>query len=114
MEERILEHAAVAVAGLGKNACQSHDVARGISLGEEVGQRHLRKDESVAVQPLGVLGVELHELVPENVGNGSHAPVQSSALAANLGGNGGCGGSAHRRASLDKLTWEHRDVPSCS
>lgn len=80
VEERILEHAAVAVAGLGRNACQSHDFARGFSLfplqEREVGQKHLRKDESVAVQPFRVLGVELHELVPENVSNGSHAPAQ--------------------------------------
>lgn len=79
VEERILEHAAVAVAGLGRNACQSHDFARGFSLSslQEVGQWHLRKDESVAVQPLGVLGVELHELVPENVSNRSHTPAES-------------------------------------
>jgi hypothetical protein len=33
-----------------------------------------REHEAITVQPFGVLGVELHELVEENVGNGSHAP----------------------------------------
>lgn len=41
-----------------------------------------REDESIAVQPLGVLGVEVHELVEENVGNRSHTP--RGALSANL------------------------------
>jgi hypothetical protein len=45
VKEGILEHAAMAV---GQN-------------------------EAVTVEPVGVLGVELHELVEENVGNGSHA-----------------------------------------
>lgn len=34
-----------------------------------------REDETVAVQPVGVLGVEPHEVLEEDVGNGSHAPV---------------------------------------
>ena len=34
----------------------------------------LREDKSVAVQPLGVLGVELHELVEKDVGNRRHTP----------------------------------------
>lgn len=102
VEERILEHAAVAVAGLGRNACQSHDFARGFSP-HGVGRQHLREDESVAVQPVGVLGVELHELVPENVSNGSHAPAQNPASAASSGGDGGCGGNAHRWAPWTNL-----------
>lgn len=36
---------------------------------------NLRQDEAIPVQPLGVLGVELHELVEKDVGDGSHAPV---------------------------------------
>ena len=35
--------------------------------------RHSRENESIAVQPLGVLGVELHVLAEKNVGNGGHA-----------------------------------------
>lgn len=35
---------------------------------------HLRENEAVTVEPLGVLGVEVHETVEKNVGNGSHAP----------------------------------------
>lgn len=38
---------------------------------------YIREDEAVPVQPVGVLRVELHELVPEDVGNGSHAPMRS-------------------------------------
>ena len=34
-----------------------------------------REDESITVQPLGVLRVELHELVEKNVGNRRHTPV---------------------------------------
>lgn len=34
-----------------------------------------REDEAITVQPAGVLGVELHELVEKNVGNRCHAPV---------------------------------------
>ncbi|KAI5462659.1 hypothetical protein BGZ63DRAFT_220928 [Mariannaea sp. PMI_226] len=37
--------------------------------------RYLRENEAVTVEPLGVLGVELHELVEEDVGNGSHSPL---------------------------------------
>lgn len=34
----------------------------------------LRKDKSIAVDPIGVCRVELHELVEEDVGNRCHAP----------------------------------------
>lgn len=57
-------------------------------------REHSRENESVTVQPIGVLGVEPQELVPENVGNGSHAPAISS-LAARTGGSGGSGASRH-------------------
>lgn len=33
-----------------------------------------REDETITIQPLGVLGVELHELVEENMGNWGHSP----------------------------------------
>lgn len=36
----------------------------------------LREDESVSVEPLRVLGVKPHELVPDNVGNRCHAPAK--------------------------------------
>lgn len=57
-------------------------------------REHSRENESVTVQPIGVLGVEPQELVPENVGNGSHAPAISP-LAARTGGSGGSGASRH-------------------
>jgi hypothetical protein len=37
----------------------------------------LRENKSIPVEPLGVLGVELHELVEENVGNRCHAPEKT-------------------------------------
>lgn len=37
------------------------------------GSVHLREDKSIAIDPVGVLGVESHELVEENVGDGCHA-----------------------------------------
>lgn len=58
------------------------------------GESNSRENKSVTVQPIGVLGVEPQELVPENVGNGSHAPAISS-LAARTGGSGGSGASRH-------------------
>lgn len=36
---------------------------------------NLRENEAITVQPFGVLGVELHELVEKDVGNRCHAPV---------------------------------------
>ncbi len=80
-----------------------------------VGGQNLREDETIAVQPRGVLGVEAHELVEENVGNGSHAPVIGLAgcflVAArpDEASRGGKLGSTGR----GELTWEHRDGPSC-
>lgn len=41
------------------------------------GEMDSRKNEAVTVQPLGVLGVELHDLVEKNVGNGCHTPILS-------------------------------------
>lgn len=50
------------------------------STGDQVrGYLYIREDESIPVQPVGVLRVELHELVKEDVGNGSHAPGLESA-----------------------------------
>lgn len=34
----------------------------------------LREDEAIPVQPLGVLGVELHEFVEEDVSDRRHTP----------------------------------------
>lgn len=33
-----------------------------------------RENESIAVEPLGALGVEVHELVEKDVGDRCHAP----------------------------------------
>lgn len=61
-----------------------------------------REDETVTVQPVGVLGVELHELVEKDVGNGCHAPA--------IGVSKAVGSRGIRQG---ELTWEHRGVPSC-
>jgi hypothetical protein len=39
---------------------------------------NLREDEAISVQPLGVLGVELHELIEKDVGNRCHAPENAT------------------------------------
>ena len=36
-------------------------------------RRNVREDEAITVGPVGVLGVEVHELVEENVSDGGHA-----------------------------------------
>ena len=75
MEESILEHASVAVAvGLWSDSWWwwwHYRLARGRSV-------HLRQHEAITVQPLGALGVELHEFVEKNVGNGCHTPYMMS------------------------------------
>lgn len=42
----------------------------------------LREDESIPVDPLGVLGVESHEPIEKDVGDGCHAPRCRSAQSA--------------------------------
>lgn len=37
------------------------------------GSAHLRENESITIDPVGVVGVESHEFVEEDVGNGCHA-----------------------------------------
>jgi hypothetical protein len=39
----------------------------------EKSRKYVRKDETIAVDPIGVLGVESHELVPDNVSHRGHA-----------------------------------------
>ena len=41
---------------------------------------NLREDETVTVQPVGVLGVEVHELVEQNVSNWGHSPVEMKSV----------------------------------
>lgn len=69
----------------------------------ESGQ-NLREDEAVAVQPVGVLGVEVEELVEQDVGDWGHSPVTTMSVCCSHR-------SVHRR--VVKLTWEHQGVPSC-
>lgn len=40
---------------------------------EEREEKHVREDETITVGPVGVLGVEVHELVEKNVSDGGHA-----------------------------------------
>lgn len=72
VEESILEHATVSVAKARKG--QWTDAV------ETVVSVDLREDETVTVQPVGVLGVEVHELVEQDVGNGSHSPVTTMSV----------------------------------
>lgn len=50
-------------------------------------EKHLRKDETISVDPIRVLGVECHELVEEDVCNRSH--THGSARVARVGFGGG-------------------------
>lgn len=65
VEERILEHAAVAVAGLGRNACQSHDFARGFSLclpSKRLGNGTYERTNRSRFSHLGFLGLNFMNL----------------------------------------------------
>lgn len=66
VEEGILEHAAVTVAD---------ELLECNSKLKLMGTLDSREDKSIAVQPLGVLRVKVHELLEKNVGNRSHAPM---------------------------------------
>jgi hypothetical protein len=70
VEEGILQHAAVAIAEKQKPS-QSAKTSGRFELPMDIDSR---EHEAITVQPLGVFGVELHELVEEDVGNGSHTP----------------------------------------
>jgi hypothetical protein len=48
---------------------------------------HVREDEAIAVDPVGVLGVESHELVEQDVGRRGHA--HRGARVAGVGLEGG-------------------------
>jgi hypothetical protein len=52
----------------------------------KVASRHVRENETITVDPIGVLGVEVHELVEENVGNGGHAHGGTGVARVGLGG----------------------------
>lgn len=47
--------------------------------------RDIREDEAVAVDPFGVLRVEGHELVPQDVGNRGHAHGRTRVAGVGLG-----------------------------
>jgi hypothetical protein len=48
--------------------------------------RHVRENETITVGPVGVLGVEVHELVEQNVGDGGHAHGGTGVARVGLGG----------------------------
>ena len=47
---------------------------------------HIRENEAVPVDPVGVLGVEVHELVEQNVGHRGHAHRGTGVTRVGLGG----------------------------
>lgn len=47
---------------------------------------HVREHETITVDPIGVLGVEVHELVEQNVGDGGHAHGGTGVTRVGLGG----------------------------
>lgn len=66
---------------------------------------HLRENETISVQPLGVLGVEVHELIEDNVGNGSHSPRGTL-----VSFETSFPGERKLRSAL--LTWAHQGDPN--
>ena len=48
--------------------------------------RHIRENKTITVDPVGVLGVEVHELVEQNVGHGGHAHGGTRVARVSLGG----------------------------
>ena len=71
VEQGILKHAAVTVAReyICKMVCHYK--------GAEGRQKRLREDEANPVEPLGVLGVELHDLLEKDMSDRSHTPTES-------------------------------------
>ncbi len=67
MEESILKHATVTVP-VQIVSCVTEGTRYQIDSGG------LREDKSIAVNPIGVLRVEFHELVEKDVSNRCHAP----------------------------------------
>ena len=49
-------------------------------------RRHVRENETITVDPVGVLGVEVHELVEQNVGHGGHTHRGTGVTGVGLGG----------------------------
>lgn len=48
--------------------------------------RHIRENESITVDPVGVLGVEAHELVEQNVSHWGHTHGGTRVARVGLGG----------------------------
>lgn len=48
--------------------------------------RNVRENETITVSPVGVLGVEVHELVEQNVGHGGHTHRGTGVARVGLGG----------------------------
>lgn len=66
VEQSVLQHASVTVS----TAVRSLPI---ILMTCVYDNRHLRKDESIPVKPLGVLGVEVHEFVEQHMGGRGQA-----------------------------------------
>lgn len=49
-------------------------------------ERDIRENETITVEPVGVLGVEVHELVEQNVSHGGHAHGGTRVTRVGLGG----------------------------
>lgn len=50
------------------------------------GRNHIRENETITVGPVRVLGVEVHELVEQNVGHGGHTHRGTGVTGVSLGG----------------------------
>ena len=64
----------------------------------------LRQDETIAIDPVWVLGVEIHEFVEHDMGNGCHA--HGSSRMAGIGFGGGIDLWEEQLISMDTLVYE--------
>ena len=63
----------------------------------------LRQDETIAIDPVWVLGVEIHELVEHDMGNGCHAHGSSGMTG--IGFGGGIDLGEEQLISMDPLVY---------
>ena len=71
-------------------------------VGTKSTEKYVRENEAVAVDPFGVLGVESHELVEQDVGNRGHA--HRGARVTRVGLRGGIDLQSSRRQQLSLFT----------
>lgn len=75
----------------------------------KLNQRHLRENKAIAVEPVRVLGVEPHEVLPQDVCNRCHTPCVSSVLGSLVSKRAVRGVQPKRRRT--GFGWTHMGAP---